>query len=258
MLIVSWNVNSVRVRLEQALSWIQQHNPHIILLQEIKCQTEFFPREAFEDAGYNCLILGQKTYNGVAILSKSPIEDQILALPTLSPPFLEARYIEAFTAGIRVASVYVPNGSSVDSPAYLYKLNFLKNLKQHLENLITLGEIQILAGDFNVAPSSIDVYDPVRFENEILFTKPERAHFQDLLDVGYYDGIRQIDPTEVCYTWWNYKGNLAKNQGARIDHFLLSPEASKRLQSAGVDVYPRHAPRPSDHAPIWCELKIEE
>ena len=189
MKIATWNVNSVRARLPNVCEWLKEMRPEIVLLQEIKCQEGDFPREAIEDLGYNIAIAGQKTFNGVAILSHSPIEDVTIGLPNF-PEDEQARYIEAFTGGVRVASVYVPNGQSVGSDKYDYKLKFLTHLREHLAQILTYEEACVIGGDYNIAPADEDVADPEAWRGEILCSDAERDHFHSLLHLGYYDAIR--------------------------------------------------------------------
>ncbi len=253
LLCASWNVNSVRARLENVLSWIRSQNPDILLLQETKVQNHDFPIEPIEDLGYNLALFGQKTYNGVAILSKSPLEDVKLGL---IDDLEEARYIEAFTHNIRVASVYVPNGQAKDSPKFPYKLNFLKSLQDHIKTLLTYDEVLVLGGDFNVAPTDFDVHDPVLWQEEILCTSEERQAFQSLLHTGTFDALRSLHPFDPLYTWWDYRANsYGRNNGLRIDHFLASSQALDRLEEGGVDAQERGLEKASDHAPIWITLK---
>jgi exodeoxyribonuclease III len=258
MKIASWNINSIKVRLPLIEEWVRETQPDIILLQETKCQNESFPQEFIEDLGYNVALHGQKTFNGVAILSKFPLEDIVYNLPTFEDP--QARYIEAFTGGVRVASVYAPNGSMVGSEKYKYKLSFYKHLEAHLKTLLTFNEPLIVGGDYNVAPTDADVYDPKKWEGDVLVSAAERASFQAILDIGLFDAVRALYPEdrankEDWYTWWDYRqGSWRRNAGLRIDHLLLSHQAKERLKSVGIDRTLRSKERPSDHAPIWCEV----
>lgn len=258
LLLASWNVNSVRMRLEHVLHWMRLKNPDILLLQEIKAQSHQFPTEAFEDLGYNVALFGQKTYNGVAILSKRPLEDVQMGLISKKEGDVEeARYIEAFTHNIRVASIYVPNGQEPGSAKFSYKLEFLKNLKTHLETLLSHQEILVLGGDFNIAPADGDVYDPALWHEKILCTSKERQAFQSLLHMGFSDALRVAHPHETLYTWWDYRQNaFQRDHGLRIDHFLLSPQAVDVLKDAGVEKQERALLKASDHAPVWITLDI--
>ncbi len=257
MKIATWNVNSVRARLEHLLDWAQAVSPDIILLQETKTINETFPKEPLEDMGYNLEILGQKSYNGVAILSKYRIEDVTHNLPTFSSD-TSKRYVEAFTGGVRVASVYVPNGQEVNSHQYDYKLNFMKSLKVHMDHVLRLKEPFALGGDFNVAPGDADVYDLKKFHNRLLASLSERRALRSIIHLGFTDALRVMHPDKLdLYTWWDYRqGSWEKNRGLRIDHIFLSPEAADQLETVDVDLSMRGRQRPSDHAPLMCTLNI--
>jgi len=256
MKIVTWNVNSIRARLPLALEWLSKNQPDVVLLQELKCLNEAFPAAEIEDLGYNLALLGQKTFNGVGVLSKSPIEDVTCGLPTF-PEDTQARYIEAVVGSVRVASVYVPNGQEVGSEKYTYKLTFLDRLHSHLEMLLSYKEICVIGGDFNIAPSDLDVHDPKEWEGAILCSDAERNAFRSLLNLGYRDALRVHHQGPGPFTWWDYRAQgFANNQGLRIDHFLLSPEAADCIEASGVDTAPRGLDKASDHAPVWCQLKI--
>lgn len=261
MKIVTWNVNSIRTRLEIVLKWIDQHEPDVLLLQETKCVDESFPREFFEDRGYLVETYGQKTYNGVAIVSKYSIEDVQRGLPNNVDP--QCRYIEGVINGhVRVASLYVPNGESKTSEKFIYKQNFLDKLLEYLPERQFVDEVFIIGGDFNIAPTPQDVNNQERWEGKVMCTPTEREYFQQLLGSGFIDVIRhkfphnkQLDGTSLV-TWWDYrKGSWQKDEGVRIDHFLLSRNHKITLQEAGIDREPRGWERPSDHAPVWCVIK---
>lgn len=255
MKIVSWNVNSIRARIEPLLQWLQDTRPDIVLLQETKTLDENFPFESIEDLGYNVAHYGQKSYNGVAILSKYPLEDITRGLPG-GDGESEARYLEAVVGGIRIISVYVPNGQSVGSVKYAYKLAFFKRLKSHVGDLLKHHEKLIIGGDFNVAPTDNDVYNPVAWEGDVLVSPQERAHFQELLALGLVDAWVAKHGEQKGYTWWDYRmGAFKRDYGLRIDHFLLSPQAAAGLEDMVVDRAIRASERPSDHAPIWCKFK---
>lgn len=253
--IATWNINSIRTRLPLLLAWLAETTPDIVLLQETKTINEHFPTEEIETLHYNIAMFGQKSYNGVAILSKAPLEDITCGLPGFDDP--EARYIEALTQGVRVASIYVPNGSEVGSDKYMYKLNFFKNLYHHTQTLLTYDEAFVLGGDFNVAPTDQDVYDPKAWHGALLCSTPERQAFRSLLYLGLTDALRSCHPQEQeLYTWWDYrKGMWQNNFGLRIDHLLLSPQAADRLVSTSVDKKLRNLEKPSDHAPVICTLE---
>jgi len=258
--IATWNVNSLRTRLEHLKKWVNERDPDIILLQELKCQEEHFPKEEVEDLGYNIALLGQKSYNGVAILSKSPVEDVVYGLPTFQEDE-QARYIEAFVDGIRVASVYVPNGQEVGSEKFKYKMTFLEALQSHGKDLLAQNEPLIIAGDYNIAPFVSDGHSPERFkEDRILCSLQEREAMRSLYNTGFIDGFRLKHPNSLPenqgqFSWWDYRsGSYQNNKGYRIDHLLLSPKAADLLQDAGIDHETRSEQRPSDHAPVWVKL----
>jgi len=264
MKIATWNINSIRARMESLLRWLQETAPDVVLLQETKCLEEQFPYEPIEDLGYNIAVFGQKSYNGVAILSKKPIEDVTKGLPGLEST--EARYIEAVIGTVRVASIYVPNGQDIGTEKFAQKLAFFKALQSHMAMLLSYGEQCVMGGDYNVAPTDADVYDPEKFQNRLLASPEERAGFQSLLNAGMVDALRAQFPEDGSanrsfknearyYTWWDYRqGSFEKNHGLRIDHLLLSPQASDALKSVGIDRDPRSWDKPSDHVPVWCHL----
>lgn len=232
MKIVTWNVNSIRARLPNITGWLSQERPEVVLLQEIKCQQQDFPQEAIEDLGYNVAIHGQKSYNGVAILSKYPLEDVVCGLPTFEEDD-QARYIEAVTNKVRVASVYVPNGNSVGSEKYDYKLSFLDKLRLHLGALLTYEESIVIGGDYNIAPTDDDVHDPRVWHEEILCSTKERKALHSIFHLGYQDAVRALHKGKGPFSWWDYRsGAWPKNEGLRIDLLLLSPQATDRLSGA--------------------------
>ncbi len=259
MKIATWNVNSISARFERFSEWIAETSPDVVLLQEIKCVAEKFPQEAIEDMGYNVLVHGQKTYNGVAILSKFPLEDPIYNLP--GDPDPQSRYLEAFTKDLRVVSLYVPNGEAPGTEKYTYKMQFFDRLRDHVKKLMMHPEKLVIGGDYNVAPTDADVYSPETWHEKILVSTPERNHFHSLLGAGLVDAVRQLHPEESArnedwYTWWDYRqGAFHRNWGLRIDHLLLSPQASQVLESVGIDRNYRKGLKPSDHVPLWCVLK---
>ncbi len=254
MTFATWNINSIRTRLPLLLLWLKKTNPDIVLLQEIKAVDNQFPTQEFETLGYNIAFSGQKTYNGVAILSKFPIEDIVRGIPGFKDD--QARYIEAVIKEVRVASVYVPNGMAVGSDKYHYKLDFLKHLYAHTQTLLTYDEAFILGGDFNIAPEEGDTYDPQEWHEKILCSTKEREGWRSLLYLGLTDALRALHPEDKeLYTWWDYRGAAWQNNfGLRIDHFLLSPQAADRLKEAFVDRHARGVEKASDHAPVLCRL----
>lgn len=261
--IATWNVNSVRSRLPQLLEWLRSnHAPDILCLQELKVVTEEFPAMEIEELGYNLALNGQKTYNGVAILSKFPMEDVIKSLPGDNTDE-QARYVEAvISVGkhvLRVASVYVPNGQEVGSDKFAYKMRFFDRLYAHMQNWKKLDEMQILAGDFNVAPYGIDVFDPVTLEGTVCFHPQEREKIRKILHLGYYDSYRTLHPASHQFSWWDYRGNGWKmNKGLRIDYLLLSPQATACLHESEVLHRMRDAEKASDHAPVVCTLTLPQ
>ncbi|MBI1365919.1 MAG: exodeoxyribonuclease III [Alphaproteobacteria bacterium] len=260
MKIATYNVNSINARLERVLEWFDDAKPDVAVLQEIKCVDEKFPAVEFEDRGYNVAVHGQKTYNGVALLSKYPFEEVNKGLPGDDTDD-HARYIEAmvFPKGVkpvRIAGVYVPNGNPAPGPKYDYKLKWMKRLKRRVKELLGFEDAFVLAGDFNVIPQAEDVYDPREWGADALYLPQTRAAFREILNLGLTDAIRQIHPKAVLYTFWDYqRGAWEKDHGLRIDHLLLSPQAADRLKDAGVDRAARGKEKPSDHAPVWIELK---
>ncbi len=259
MKIASFNVNSINARLARILDWFDRAKPDVCVLQEIKCVDEKFPSTEFEDRGYNVLVRGQKTYNGVALLSKHPLDDPRNALPGGDADD-QARYIEAFVtpagaAPVRVAGIYAPNGNPAPGPKYDYKLGWLKRLKEHAAMLLSYEEALVIAGDYNVIPRGEDVHDPKAWAADALFLPGSRAALREIAHQGFTDAIRQIHPARTPYTFWDYQaGAWEKDHGIRIDHLLLSPQAADRLKDAGVDRGERGKEKPSDHVPVWIDL----
>lgn len=269
--IASFNVNSIKARLPRVLEWLKNSNPDVVLLQELKCLESEFPFEAFFDAGYNAVVHGQKSYNGVAILSKFKIEDVSKALPELGEDIDEqSRYIEGVISvagkAIRVASIYVPNGGGDLMPGeiletskkFLYKLDFYNRLRAHLSSLLAYDEIQIFGGDFNVACEEIDLYSPKSFENQILFHPLERQKFRSILNLGLIDSYRATHPQSQAFSWWDYRaGAWQHNKGVRIDYLLASPQAADKITAATIeDKGVRDQEKPSDHCPVCVTLKL--
>jgi exodeoxyribonuclease-3 len=260
MKIATWNVNSVKARLEPALAWLRAANPDVVCLQEIKCTDDTFPAEAFEALGYNCAVHGQKTYNGVAILSKRPMED---VTPRLKGDDEDdhARYIEAVVMGakgtIRIASIYAPNGNPIGTEKFTYKLAWLERLRLHAADLLANEEPLALMGDYNIIPEEKDVHDPKLWVNDALFQPQSRAALRRIENLGYTDAFRARHSEGGQYTFWDYQaGAWRKNNGIRIDHILLSPQGVDRLKACGIDKHVREGDKPSDHVPVWAELDI--
>ncbi len=256
MKIATWNVNSIKARLDNVLEWLLDAAPDVVLLQEIKTVDEGFPRQEVEALGYRCAVHGQKSYNGVAILSRVGLED---AQPRLTGDDSDehARYLEATVAGnVRVATIYLPNGNPVASEKFPYKLNWMKRLKTRAAELLATGGPVVLGGDYNVIPTNDDVHEPAAWAGDALFQPETRAAFREILWLGYTDAFRAIDPSPHKYTFWDYQGGAwQRDHGIRIDHLLLSPAAADRLVAAGIDTGPRGKPKASDHTPVWCELR---
>jgi len=256
MKIATFNVNSIKVRLPRVLEWIDDAKPDVICLQEIKCIDENFPALEFEDKGYNVAVHGQKTYNGVALLSKSPLEDVKRGLPG-DKSDEQARYIEAFTGGVRVVCIYLPNGNPIPGEKFDYKLGWMDRLIKRATKLLKNEEPLVIAGDYNVCPKDEDCYDPKKFADDALCQPESRERFRTLLYLGLTDAIRQVRPSGHDYTFWDYQGGAwAKDHGLRIDHLLLSPQAADRLKDAGIDRPVRAKEKSSDHVPTWVELDI--
>lgn len=256
--IATWNVNSIRTRKELAINWLKHNKPDVLLLQELKCLEEQFPKEDFEDLGYNIALHGQKTFNGVAILSLHPIEDVSTALEHTPLPE-HARYIEGVISfnksAVRVASVYVPNGDSLDSDKYQAKLQFFDALEFHFQKLLKLEETLVIGGDFNVAPEDIDTYLPDASHDSVLFDIKVRKKLRSLLNLGLYDAFRLRYPEEKQFSWWDYRaGAWHKNHGLRIDHILLSPQAADKLADVTMDHDMRGKENPSDHIPVMASF----
>ena len=250
--IATWNVNSIKARLGIVTDWLRASGPDVVLLQELKALDDAFPRLEIEDCGYNVETVGQKTYNGVAILSKHPIEVDLRALPG-DESDEQARYIEAFTAGFRVASIYLPNGNPLGTEKFDYKLAWLDRLLTHARGLLANEEPVILGGDYNVCPTDDDVYDPKGFADDALCRPESRSRFRAICNLGYTDAFRTLNPAPGLYSYWDYQGGRwQKDEGLRIDHLLLSPEAADRLEASGVDRDPRGKQKPSDHTPVWA------
>ena len=282
--IATYNVNSVKARLPNLLEWLKESAPDIVCLQELKCVEEAFPRMEIEDMGYNLAIYGQKTYNGVAILSKYKIDESIKGLPTLEGDE-QARYIECVIsvphnhplrgtplnssppAGevrrggalqnevLRICSVYVPNGGEPNGEKWQYKMKFFDSLREHIRELLTYNEKLIIAGDYNVAPENIDVFDPISLRGTTCFHPDEQEKWRSIVNLGLTDAWRACHPQTQSFSWWDYRsGGWQGNKGMRIDHLLLSPQAADIVKDAGIDENTRGREKASDHAPVWCSI----
>lgn len=256
MKIATWNVNSVKARMPNLFDWLERTEPDVALLQETKCIDAEFPLLELQGLGYHAALHGQKTYNGVAVLSRRPILATVRGLPG-NPEQGEARWIEAvLEGGVRVASAYVPMGQSTESDRFPFKLGFLDGIYRRLRQLLPLEEVLVVGGDFNVAPEPLDLYDPVGWEGGVHFHIEERRRIRKLLHLGMTDAFRARHPdASGCYTWWDYRGGMwQRDLGLRIDYLLLSPQAGDRLTDAGIDKWCRDCDKCSDHAPAWCAL----
>ena len=255
MKIATYNVNGINGRLPVLLKWLKECKPDIACLQELKAPEEKFPLGAINDAGYNAIWHGQKSWNGVAILSKHELKETRRGLPG-DPEDLHSRYIEAEVKNITIGCLYLPNGNPYPGPKFDYKLRWFKRFSTHAKKLIKLDVPVILTGDFNVMPTELDVYKPEKWVNDALFRIEVRTAFRQLLKQGWIDGIRKLHPNETIYTFWDYFRNAySRNAGLRIDHFLLNPSVARRLLKAGVDKHVRGWEKTSDHAPVWIQLK---
>jgi exodeoxyribonuclease-3 len=261
MRIATWNINSIKQRVDNLATWLKERAPDIVCLQEIKCTDEAFPREPFEALGYNVAVHGQKTFNGVAILSKFPFDEVTPRLPGDDADD-HARFIEAVVstkAGVlRVASIYLPNGNPPDTDKYPYKLKWMERLFQYARQRMTLEEPLVLAGDYNAIPTAADVHNPAAWKDDALFLPRTRAKWYALRELGLADAIRTASDAAGLYTFWDYQaGAWQKNNGIRIDHVLLSPQAVDKLVAVGIDKYVRAWEKPSDHVPVRVDLAIE-
>jgi len=275
--IATWNVNSVKPRLRQLLEWLKADAPDVVLLQEIKCVDEAFPAMEIEELGYNIAVHGQKTYNGVAILSKYPLEDVSKGLAG-DENDLQARYIEAVVSIngkcqisngnkpsvdlcplsfdiLRVASVYVPNGQTADSEKFPYKLAFLERLYAHLKQLLTYNEMLVVGGDYNIAPTDDDVHDPALWRGSVLTHDEVRKQFRRLQNLGLHDAYRLLHPNAHEYSWWDYRSNgFVRDNGLRIDHLLLSAQSVDKLSGCVIERNMRGVEKASDHTPVVVEF----
>jgi exodeoxyribonuclease-3 len=253
MKIATWNVNSLKVRLPQVLEFLASHRPDALCLQELKLEDASFPVAEIKAAGYEAAFSGQKTYNGVAILSPSAPADVSLGIPNYDDP--QKRVIAATVGGVRVICVYIPNGEAVESDKYKYKLDWLMKLIVWLKQEIAKSPKLALLGDYNIAPEDRDVHDPKAWQGKVLFSEPEKAAFKDMLALGLTDSFRLFEQAEKSFSWWDYRMNgFKRNLGLRIDHILLSPELAKSCKSCSIVRDFRAKERPSDHAPVIAEV----
>lgn len=259
MRIATYNVNGVNGRLPVLLKWLEETQPDVVCLQELKAPDEKFPHQAILDAGYNAIWHGQKSWNGVAILSRGhEIKELKRGLPG-DPEDLHSRYIEAMVNGVVIGCLYLPNGNPAPGLKLDYKLAWFERLTLHAAKLLEYNLPVVLAGDYNVMPTELDVYKPERWVEDALFRPEVRKAFHDLVAQGWTDAIRKLFPNEVIYTFFDYFRNAyGRNAGLRIDHFLLSPQLEKRLLNAGVDKDVRGWEKTSDHCPVWIEITDSE
>jgi len=260
MKIVTWNINGVKARHEAVAAYLREASPDVICMQEIKSVDEGFPTGLFEDAGYQIETHGQKGFNGVAIASKFAIEDVSRGLPG-NDDDEQSRYIEATISqpggAVRIASLYLPNGNPLGTEKFSYKLAWMARLRRHAARLLDEEMPTVLAGDYNVIPELTDAKRPSAWTGDALFQPESRAAYRGLLNLGYTDAVRTCEPGPGVYTFWDYQaGAWNKDDGIRIDHLLLSPQAADRLRSAGVDRHTRGWDKPSDHAPTWAEIEM--
>jgi len=253
--IATWNVNSAKARLPLITDWLRTASPDVVLFQEIKCETAAFPAAAFEELGYHVNAVGQKAYNGVAMLSKAPAEDVLTRLPG-EPEDEQARYVEATVAGVRIASLYLPNGNPVPGEKFAYKLRWMDRLYDHARTLLAQEIPVVLGGDYNIIPEARDVFSPQAFAGDALFRPESRAKFRALLNLGLTEAYRALHDDDHAYTFWDYQaGSWPRDNGLRIDHFLLSPQAADRLAGCTIDRGPRGLEKASDHTPVILELR---
>ena len=254
MRIATWNVNSLKVRLPHLLAWLEKHQPDALCVQEIKTEAAGYPREAIEAAGYQSVIAGQKTYNGVAILTRVPLSDVKVNIDGFEDA--QQRVISATLGDTRIVCAYVPNGQAVDSDKYVYKLKWLAAFAEQLAAELERNPKLVVVGDYNVAPEDRDVHDPKAWAGQVLCSDLERAAFNRLLELGLTDSFRLFEQPDKSFTWWDYRMNgFKRNLGLRIDHVLLSAALAGKCKACTIDLEPRRLERPSDHAPVFVELQ---
>lgn len=261
MKIATFNINGIKARLPRLLEWLDEFQPDVACLQEIKSVDDNFPRLEFEEKGWHVETHGQKSFNGVAFISKEPGTDIVRRLPDLDGSVCEddeqARYIEGTFSGVRIASIYLPNGNPQPGLKFDYKLNWMDRLTAHAEKLLLTEQPVVLAGDYNIIPHDEDCHNPAVWANDALTQPESRARFRSLLNLGYTDALRQIKPHGPAYSYWDFqRGAWQKDHGIRIDHLLLSPQAADRLEDSEVDRVPRGKEKPSDHTPVWVKLRM--
>lgn len=253
--LASWNVNSLKVRLDQVLKWLESSQVDVLAMQETKLQDEHFPATAFTDRGYHVVYSGQKTYNGVAIVSRFPVTDVLMDVSDLDDP--QRRILAVTVNGIRLIDLYVPNGAELTSDKYQYKLHWLQKVTAFIQQQLQIYSKVAVVGDFNIAPEDRDVHDPAEWQDCVLVSPAERQAFAELINLGLHDSFRQFEQEENAFSWWDYRAaGFRRNRGLRIDHVLLSSELNALCRASIIDKEPRKAERPSDHAPVWVELEL--
>ena len=252
--IASWNVNSINVRLDAVLDWFDTSDTDILALQETKVPDERFPEAVFLEQGYHIAFSGQKTYNGVAIISRMPVEDVVMDIPGYADP--QRRVLAATIAGVRVINLYIPNGSAVGSDKYAYKLAWLEAVTVWIKAELMRYPNLVVLGDFNIAPEDKDVHDPAHWAGSVLVSPAERAAYQALLALGLEDSFRLFEQPDNTFSWWDYRAaGFRRNRGLRIDLVLLSEALKSACIQSEIDVEPRRQERPSDHTPVWVKIK---
>ncbi|WP_058523123.1 exodeoxyribonuclease III [Legionella birminghamensis] len=253
--LASWNVNSLKIRLEQVIDWIQKNEVDILALQETKLLDDNFPANLFREMGYHVVFSGQKSYNGVAVISRSAPQEIVTDIPDLADP--QRRILAMTFEGIRFINLYIPNGSTVGSDKYQYKLNWLAKMNAYIEEQLKQYPKLVVLGDFNIAPEDRDVHDPLEWVGGVMVSPEERLAFTNMLSLGLKDSFRLFPENEIEFTWWDYRAaSFRRNRGLRIDHILLSHELVSCCLASRIDKEARGAERPSDHAPIWVELEL--
>jgi exodeoxyribonuclease III len=247
--IASWNVNSLRVRLESVLRWLALRQPDVLALQETKVEDKDFPKEVLQQAGYHVFFNGQKSYNGVALISRLPIDNVITSFPDFDD--VQRRILIANVGSLRIINIYVPNGASLDSDKYIYKLNWLSKLRSYLQTELLQHPHLIVLGDFNIAPEDIDVHDPLAWKDQVLVSPPERQALKEILKLGFTDSFRLFNHKAGCYSWWDYRAAaFRRNHGLRIDHILSSSALAPYCVECEIDKAIRGWEKPSDHVPV--------
>jgi exodeoxyribonuclease-3 len=253
--IATWNVNSLRVRMPHVLEWLEREQPDLLAVQETKTVDADFPATALAEVGYQAVYSGQKTYNGVALITRAAVADVVTDPPQLDDP--QRRILAGTCGNVRVINLYIPNGSEVGSDKYAYKLDWLGKIRAFIEDELTRYERLVVLGDFNIAPEDRDTHDPEAWRGKILCSEPERQAFQDFLWLGLSDAFRLFEQEEASFSWWDYRAaGFRRNLGLRIDHILVSPALRTECQTCRIDKEPRKLERPSDHAPVVAEFAV--